>query len=653
MIFTITAVIIASAGIRVNGFSVSSFVPSFCCAHPGRVLGAQAVSLTVLKASPDDPYASLLKKLSEAPHSQESIATPSIDSANYDTLRDTVLSTLKAANDPVPTSADVSNILPNRAEISSYLNTNSLKTEAHSTFMADAQVKLSVLQQELNDIKTSHDDSYGFDITHLSASLNKALDVSIHAAEQATEYSLAAVAGSVNTETISHIIAHTHSKLAALEQQVHDKSNAPSENTEVDLTQLYAALNDALDASFHAAEKAAVSSLAVVAGSIDTEAISQIMAQTQSKFSTLERQLHDIRTAPPASNDADLTQFYAALNEARDVSNNVAKYASTSSSAVTDALLQFNIALGHSMSNIDLGAMMPSEMDDLIRRQTAVVLDGPMQDLEGVIMNWNRAWVQSLMNGFDRKFNGFSLENAFSSDTSVVMAIYGLLAFMLGYSQNVGAAEEGKLSSEEKLVNNNGEMKRAVTTPTTTLNVLSHDTTEKLAFQPANEIVSDALANKPTAVSESAKVKRGSFSSVDYDAAARLAYKESGLDVNFYVFRSLYLAEAAAMVAKKNPYLKRSSELGNSLVSAEANAATRLAYQASEKSCPDFPNPPLVSPLARSLAEEMGLELTRIGAGSGKNGRILAEDVRNFKSKMEQAKAAISQEAQIFSAANA
>jgi pyruvate/2-oxoglutarate dehydrogenase complex dihydrolipoamide acyltransferase (E2) component len=49
----------------------------------------------------------------------------------------------------------------------------------------------------------------------------------------------------------------------------------------------------------------------------------------------------------------------------------------------------------------------------------------------------------------------------------------------------------------------------------------------------------------------------------------------------------------------------------------------------------------------------MGLELTRISAGSGKNGKIVAEDVRSFKSKMEQANGVVSQEAPLFSAANA
>ncbi|KAL7551049.1 hypothetical protein ACHAWF_014250 [Thalassiosira exigua] len=44
------------------------------------------------------------------------------------------------------------------------------------------------------------------------------------------------------------------------------------------------------------------------------------------------------------------------------------------------------------------------------------------------------------------------------------------------------------------------------------------------------------------------------------------------------------------------------------------------------------------SPLARLLAEEHGLDLTAVGRGSGKEGRILIDDVRKFVAQMEKAK---------------
>jgi len=46
----------------------------------------------------------------------------------------------------------------------------------------------------------------------------------------------------------------------------------------------------------------------------------------------------------------------------------------------------------------------------------------------------------------------------------------------------------------------------------------------------------------------------------------------------------------------------------------------------------------LSSPLARLLAAELNLDLTNLGKGTGKNGKILIDDVRNFHARMEEAK---------------
>ena len=47
---------------------------------------------------------------------------------------------------------------------------------------------------------------------------------------------------------------------------------------------------------------------------------------------------------------------------------------------------------------------------------------------------------------------------------------------------------------------------------------------------------------------------------------------------------------------------------------------------------------PAASPLARLLAEELKLDLQNLGKGSGKNGKILIDDVRKFHARMEDAK---------------
>lgn len=64
-------------------------------------------------------------------------------------------------------------------------------------------------------------------------------------------------------------------------------------------------------------------------------------------------------------------------------------------------------------------------------------------------------------------------------------------------------------------------------------------------------------------------------------------------------------------------------------------------------------NLPAASPLARLLAEELGLQLTNIGKGSGKNGKILIDDVRAFQARLEGAKKALNQRGAYFATATA
>ena len=47
---------------------------------------------------------------------------------------------------------------------------------------------------------------------------------------------------------------------------------------------------------------------------------------------------------------------------------------------------------------------------------------------------------------------------------------------------------------------------------------------------------------------------------------------------------------------------------------------------------------PMASPLARLFADELGIDLTNLGRGSGKDGKILIDDVRNFQNRLEAAK---------------
>jgi len=62
-----------------------------------------------------------------------------------------------------------------------------------------------------------------------------------------------------------------------------------------------------------------------------------------------------------------------------------------------------------------------------------------------------------------------------------------------------------------------------------------------------------AAAPAPAPAASSTGIK---LWSVDYDAAAMLAYKAAGSSGDFASFKTKYLADTSAMVGKKNPYKK-------------------------------------------------------------------------------------------------
>jgi pyruvate/2-oxoglutarate dehydrogenase complex dihydrolipoamide acyltransferase (E2) component len=140
--------------------------------------------------------------------------------------------------------------------------------------------------------------------------------------------------------------------------------------------------------------------------------------------------------------------------------------------------------------------------------------------------------------------------------------------------------------------------------------------------------------------------------SVDYDAAARLAYAASGMTEQFDSFKAKYLVETSAMVAKKNPYAQAKPAPPTQEITAESFMKQPMVNVVKKMVKPKR-NTPAASPLARLLAEELGLELENIGKGSGKNGKILIDDVRMFESKLQKAKNAIVNKQPYFATANA
>jgi len=101
-------------------------------------------------------------------------------------------------------------------------------------------------------------------------------------------------------------------------------------------------------------------------------------------------------------------------------------------------------------------------------------------------------------------------------------------------------------------------------------------TTPDETFQ--RSLLAAQLANKPPAPATSASP----FQSVDYDAAARLAYEAAGGSGDFEAFKTKYLEETSAMVGSKHK-AKAEAEAAEAKAAAEAAEAARLAKEAEEK----------------------------------------------------------------------
>lgn len=114
------------------------------------------------------------------------------------------------------------------------------------------------------------------------------------------------------------------------------------------------------------------------------------------------------------------------------------------------------------------------------------------------------------------------------------------------------------------------------------------------AFQ--RSLLEARLNPSKTSNGQSAPVVAALSPSVDYDAAARLAYEAAGESGDFEVYKRKYLEETSALMAKKNPFVKAEepktastkpvAKTEESIVrgpSVDYEAAAKLAYEAAGK----------------------------------------------------------------------
>ncbi|KAL7481121.1 hypothetical protein ACHAW6_008434 [Cyclotella cf. meneghiniana] len=451
-------------------------------------------------------------------------------------------------------------------------------------------------------------------------------------------------------------------------------------------------LSSTLNAANHAAAASAeVSKLALqYRPSIDANAdkLSALLStDVSSKLSAFESELQALQTA--SADEMDLAPLLAALHDAIDASLHAAEFASRSSAEAVDAMVRFNVQLGHDMSHHL--ASIPIEGAHL-----SGIVEGMMQSFtNGVAWGEAAAW-QPLAHVIDRKLDEFSWDGGAGSSegAAAILVVYGIVAYFMGYSTQIGGwegykndirsrMEDGTLDVKQ-LAREIGYVHTNLATTASTLTSVDYDAAARLAYQSSKETVSfdsfkarylretstmmakknpyakPVLSPKPSLVSTS--VKQDTLKSVDYDAATRLAYQTSNPSIDFDTFQSQYLAQTSAMVAQKHknrqaddtalptpPVQEISAE--SILKQPMVNVLTKA--QPSQTTVDSTSKLPPASPLARLLAEELGVELTSIGKGSGKNGKILIEDVRRFQDKMEGARRLMVKNAPYFATANA
>lgn len=219
----------------------------------------------------------------------------------------------------------------------------------------------------------------------------------------------------------------------------HVSSAAVSSSSSVSLSQIdtQQKLLDALSSTLDAANNAIVASAEVSKlrpiGAGEVQPL-PFMLDAQTKLASIESQLHDIRTSS-SPNEVDFSALYASLNSVLDTSIQAAEQAAHSSTEVVERLVDFNVALSHSMGAFDLATL--SNIGDALHDQLGSLSDGI--STTSVAVNINDAGFQSFLSTLDRKLDSLSFD--VSSETTGILIGYGMLAFLMGYAQNMGVGE--------------------------------------------------------------------------------------------------------------------------------------------------------------------------------------------------------------------
>lgn len=387
---------------------------------------------------------------------------------------------------------------------------------------------------------------------------------------------------------------------------------------------------------------------------------SEAISTAQAKLDLLESNL--LHSSDPAV-------MTKSIVDALDASIAAAEHAASSTSILTSNLANFDAILSNSMdiyhSNTNNFQMMSPESAEVTQAKLALLI----HNLSGMTLDLDDRFVTNFLGDLDRKLDSLTFGGDVVSGSAMVM--YGTVALALAYSQRKAGVQDYKKELRRML--EGGELdidalaKDVGVVPVAKVaaraTVAANSDNEILLEDPAIAMAAMATSGTTTAkpsvskpvkdevaVKFSAKQEESTVSNIvpKKERASNIVTtpKPPAVDIPMETLVKAAATAAAAdsviakplvsdlvkveRVVKFSPKEDESTVV--SVVQKKKRAATKKRKDAT------VIKTPVASPLARLLVQELGLELHDLGKGSGKNGKILIDDVRAFHTRMEEAK---------------
>ncbi|KAL3771514.1 hypothetical protein ACHAWU_003689 [Discostella pseudostelligera] len=383
----------------------------------------------------------------------------------------------------------------------------------------------------------------------------------------------------------------------------------------------YATLIDAISHAADAAYSAAQHSeqlASSIGGDVLLASSASLSPSAQAGLSILEKNI---------ATSSDPTILMQAIHAALDSSIHAAEMAASSTTVLVHNLANFDEALATSMAlannhNPHFHTMMLSpEYADVAQAKLALLL----HNLSGLAIEDN--FLTNFLSEMDRQLDALLPSSSASSGAISVstsnMILYGTVAAVLAYSQRQAGIEGYKM--ELRTLLERGELDMTMLAQDVGLNVEANAevTLEDPAQAMAVVVESAAAAAAAAATAVIVADEKPVTADRSVEVVVPLTPKPPTADVPL---DTLMNAVATATIEDIAPEI------------VAAIAPTPIKPQKVGVVKVPKKKGPMASPLARLFAEELGIDLTNLGRGSGKDGKILIDDVRNFQSRLEAAK---------------